>query len=135
MNLGMGINISSINRIFSQLLDLAWTPVEEDAPNTLYDLDIAFAGAEGVTAPLTYVLLSNSQPTYFTDVSILAEIMTLDYAPGFNGVARLVIRATDGAANYVDGLLKVTILPPEEILSAELGNLTGELGDLIGETI
>ncbi len=85
--------------------------VIEDAPNSSISLFPSFADVEDTDANLVYVVQSNTNSSLFTTTTINATtgVLTLNYAPDKNGVATIVIKATDTGGKLITTSFTVTI--------------------------
>ena len=85
--------------------------VNEDAANSNIGLFLSFADIEDTDANLVYVVQSNSNSSLFTTTNISGAtgVLTLNYAPDKNGVATIVIKATDTGGKLITTSFTVTI--------------------------
>ncbi len=85
--------------------------VSEDAANSNISLFPSFADVEDTDANLTYTVQSNSNVALFTSTNIngATGVLTLNYAPDKNGVATIVLKATDTGGKSITSSFTVTI--------------------------
>jgi len=85
--------------------------VTEDAVNSNIGLFPSFADIEDTDANLVYTVQSNSNASLFTATTINAAtgVLTLNYAPDKNGVATIVVKATDTGGKSITSSFMVTI--------------------------
>jgi hypothetical protein len=105
-------------------LSISTVNVRQDEPDTTIDLFNAFADSTDPDPLLTYSVVANTNPALFsgTPISVgpAAGTLTLDYAPGRSGTARLTVRATDTGGLFVDTSFDVIVNPgPPAVTSSE----------------
>ena len=94
-------------------LPIATVVVNQDAPDTVIDLRAAFDDPEDADAALRFGVTGNSNPGLFSAVTIDSNgALTLDYAPGVNGVAQLVVTATNTGSQSTASAFSVVISSP-----------------------
>jgi hypothetical protein len=87
--------------------------VGQDAPDTVIDLRAAFDDPEDADVALRIAVTANSNPGLFSAVTVNASgALTLDYAPGVNGVAQLVVTATDTGGQSTASAFSVVVSSP-----------------------
>lgn len=87
--------------------------VNEDAPDTVIDLQGVFQDDLDPAGSLNYSIHSISNPGLFASATIDSDLSTLrlSYTPNANGVATLTVRATDSGGLFVDTPFTVTVNP------------------------
>jgi hypothetical protein len=83
--------------------------VNEDAKNTIINLDSYFRGPENQT-DFVYAISDNSNPSLVQGF-INATNLILSYLPHQNGLADISVSATDSTSNSVVSTFKVRVLP------------------------
>ncbi|MDA8746384.1 Ig-like domain-containing protein, partial [Rubripirellula amarantea] len=85
--------------------------VDEDAPDTVIDLDAAFSDLEHADNELTYSLVGYAGPAFLDSATIdnAAGTLTLDYAANQSGNVEITVRATDARGQYTDVSFNVTV--------------------------
>ncbi|MCC9656619.1 cadherin domain-containing protein [Rhodopirellula halodulae] len=85
--------------------------VNEDAPDTVIDLDAAFSDLEHADNELTYSLIGYSSPAFLNSANIDngAGTLTLDYAAEQHGTTTITVRATDARGEFTDVTFNVTV--------------------------
>jgi len=83
--------------------------VNEDAPNSTILLNLGLQDPDRDV--LTYTVDSNSNPTLFSGITFEGSNLLLNYAPDANGIATLVIRATDPGSLWITSTFEVTVNP------------------------
>ena len=94
-------------------LPISTIVVGQDAPDTVIDLRAAFDDPEDVDAALRFAVTGNSNPGLFSSVTVKADgTLTLDYAPAANGIAQLVVTATDTGGLSTASAFSVVVNSP-----------------------
>ncbi|MGE3806342.1 MAG: proprotein convertase P-domain-containing protein, partial [Gemmataceae bacterium] len=83
--------------------------VQEDAPNTVFNLRNHFHDPAFGVDSLTFSVFFNSNPGLFASTDINSGLLTLDYLDDANGSATLVIRATDIHGIFIDDGFNVEV--------------------------
>jgi VCBS repeat-containing protein len=104
--------------------------VNEDAADTMIDLNAAFDDTDNIDAELTYAIVGNTNIGLFSSTGINAVTgqLTLAYAADMNGSTQITIRASDPAGLSVDTLFTVSVSPVNDdpVLQTNAGKrLTG----------
>ncbi len=101
--------------------------VNEDAADTVIDLNAAFDDADNTDAEMTYAIAGNTNIGLFSSTGINAATgqLTLAYAADMNGSAQITIRASDPAGRSVDTLFTVSVSPVNDapVLQTNAGKL------------
>ena len=108
----VNINVTSQNDV-PTTIGITDVSVNEDAPDTMIDLNAAFNDSDNLDTELTYSIVGNTNIGLFTNTNINASTgeLTLDYALNMNGSSQISMRATDLAGASVDTLFTVTVSP------------------------
>lgn len=85
--------------------------VNEDALATNIGLFDAFEDIDDPDGDLIYNITANSNPNLFSNTSIAAGTLTLNYAADENGSSSITIRATDTGGMFVETTFSVTVNP------------------------
>ena len=85
---------------------------KEDGPTTILDLSETFFDSDAGDS-LTLTVSGNSDPGLLT-ASLVGTSLLLDYQPNQAGQAKIVIRATDTAGNFVEDVFVVIVLTAVE---------------------
>lgn len=92
-------------------IDIPIQHVSEDAVDLQLDFGSFFDDADDGDAGLTYSLVSNSNPALFASLTINLQNLSLDFAADHNGVADIVVRATDPHGATIDNRLVLIVDP------------------------
>ena len=107
-------------RIFAPLSDttaptaLGFTNFIDGEDGNDVSINLADHFTDNVDPSLTYVILNNSNPDLFAEITqsgFGGSTLNLDYANDAVGEATLTVRAIDDAGNFVDDQMRVTLLP------------------------
>ncbi|EMB19110.1 protein containing Cadherin domain protein [Rhodopirellula europaea 6C] len=103
--------------------------VNEDAPDTVIDLDAAFSDLEHADNELTYSLIGYSNPAFLDSANIDngAGTLTLDYAAEQHGTTTITVRATDARGEFTDVTFNVTVNSIEDAPVVTGGPATSSL--------
>ncbi len=85
--------------------------VNEDDPDTVIDLHMAFDDEQDTDAQLTYAVTMNNAPQLFSGVTIDSQTgeLRLEYAPDAWGTAAITVQATDSGGLSVETSFMVEI--------------------------
>ncbi len=99
--------------------------VDEDSPAGVLDLPTWFSDIDDPSSSLDYLLVSNTNAGLFTSAAIdpATHQLKLAYARDANGVAQILIRATDSSGKSVDVPLNVQVNPVNDapVVAANTG--------------
>ncbi|EMI57701.1 LamG-like jellyroll fold domain-containing protein, partial [Rhodopirellula sallentina] len=103
--------------------------VDEDAPDTVIDLDAAFSDLEHADNELTYSLIGYSSPAFLDSANVDngAGTLTLDYAANQHGTTTITVRATDARGESTDVTFNVTVNSIEDAPIISGGPATSSL--------
>lgn len=118
-------------RVSNPLQNAAGLSVDEDAPDTVIDLNNHFIEVDGEA--LTFMVTNNTNGTLVT-TNVNGSMLTLDFQPDQNGQADITVRATDPTNRNVEDTFQVTVnsvLDPPTItgFTDDVEEQTGDLGD------
>ncbi|WP_233214590.1 LamG-like jellyroll fold domain-containing protein [Rhodopirellula bahusiensis] len=103
--------------------------VDEDAPDTVIDLDAAFSDLEHADNELTYSLIGYSSSEFLDSANVDngAGTLTLDYAANQHGTTTITVRATDARGESTDVTFNVTVNSIEDAPIISGGPATSSL--------
>ena len=95
---------------------VGFAPIIEnaDGPNSVVDLTTGFIDQFDDPSDLSYLLVSNTNPSIFNSVtwSNSTDELTIDYDPNTGGEATIVVRATNSLGRSADAEIFVTSVNP-----------------------
>ncbi|MDA3874927.1 MAG: PKD domain-containing protein [Kiritimatiellae bacterium] len=90
--------------------------VDEDAADSVFDLTNIFSDIEDADSDLTYIVISNSNPSLVTSsIDLGTDELTLDYQLNQFGTAEITVRATDSGTLFVEETFIVTVTAVNDI--------------------
>jgi WD40 repeat protein len=124
------IVVSNVNDTPVVVAALPDTTVYQDAPpiDNVRDLNDVFGDEEDGTA-LTFTIADNDNPALVTATIDPDSALDVSVAPGQSGYARLVVRATDSGALFVQDTMSVYVSPGVDVRAQAVGSATVYPGD------
>ncbi|GEM_PF-6316108 len=106
------VRVTNVNDTPTVETPVADFTVNEDAPDSSFDLTDIFSDQDEADSNLTFSIESNSNPSLVTaQVDNGTDTLTLDFLLNQHGSTEITIRATDSGALWVEESFMVTVTP------------------------
>ena len=119
------IDVNNVNEAPTVANSIADVTANQDDPDLVIDVSNVFDDVDAGDM-LTFTVMGNTNAT-LVSASIVGTTLTLNYLPDQNGTADITVRSTDLGGLFVEDMLTVTVLSPQD----QIDNLNDAVQDLL----